>query len=137
MAISGSCLCGAIRYEVSGRLTQALHCHCSMCRKSTGSAFRTRALARSADFRWTAGSQLLSRFASSEANVRTFCSVCGSPLVTELRDHADWLALAMGSLDDDPGTRPRRHVFVGSKAPWYSITDDLPQFEELPPERGS
>jgi len=128
--LRGSCLCGGIRYEIQGELRLPLHCHCSMCRKATGTAFRTRASVRSRDFRWVVGEDLLSRYPSSDGDVRTFCGVCGSTLVTFFPNSPEELGLALGTLDDDPGVRPRLHVHVASKAPWYEIADDLPQFPE-------
>ena len=130
--LRGSCLCGGIRYEVAGELELPLNCHCSMCRKATGAAFRSRARVSAAAFRWVAGEQLLSRYESSPGNVRTFCSVCGSTLVTIFPRSPEELGLAMGTLDDDPLVKPRLHVFVGSKAPWHDITDSLPQFATTP-----
>lgn len=126
--MTGSCLCGGIRYVVDGPLGEVVHCHSSMCRKATGAAFRTRAAVSTVSFRWNAGESLLARFESSPGEERTFCRVCGSTLVTLFRERPDELGLALGTLDVDPGVRPSAHVFVGSKAPWYEITDDLPRF---------
>jgi hypothetical protein len=133
--LRGSCLCGGIRYEVTGDLELTLNCHCSMCRKATGAAFRSRARVPAAAFRWVAGEQLLSRYESSPGQVRTFCSVCGSTLVTIFPNAPEALGLAMGTLDDDPGVKPSFHVHVASKAPWHEITDSLPQFETTPDAR--
>ncbi|HVN29142.1 MAG TPA: GFA family protein [Candidatus Binataceae bacterium] len=131
--IRGSCLCGKIRYEIDGAIGPALNCHCSMCRKVTGAAFRSRVAVPTKDFRWTAGEDLLSRYESSPGTIRTFCRVCGATLASFFDDNPKTLGLAMGTLDDDPGVRPAFHVFVGSKAPWHEITDALPQFDALPP----
>ena len=132
MGINGSCLCGQIQYEIHGPLEGILNCHCSMCRKAHGAAFRTRAAVRTADFEWKAGKDLLSRFQSSPGEYRTFCSRCGSNLVTIFDKTPDWLGFALGTLDDDPGVKPEMHVFVGSKAPWHEISDGLPQWKEAP-----
>ncbi len=131
--IRGSCLCGRIRYEISGELYDGLNCHCSMCRKAQGAAFRSRARVRSVDFRLLSGDQLLTFFASSPGNHRGFCGVCGSPILSKFDADPSVLSLPLGTLDDDPGIRPQMHVFVASKAPWFTIADDLPQFAELPP----
>ena len=128
MSLHGSCLCGGIRYEIDGTLGPVVNCHCSMCRKATGAAFRTRAAVASADFRWRAGADLLARYRSSPGEERTFCRVCGATLVTLFLDRPDQLGLALGTLDDDPGVRASAHVFVASKAPWFEIEDDLPRF---------
>ena len=129
MSVKGSCLCGAVGYEVDdGGFGRVVNCHCSMCRKATGAAFRTRASVRPAEFRWLAGEDLVSRYESSPGETRTFCRVCGATLATFLGDKE--IGLPLGTLDDDPGVRPAAHVFVDSKAAWFEITDGLPQFTE-------
>ncbi len=130
--LSGSCLCGEITYQVSGPLLGVLNCHCSMCRKSHGAAFRTRAALRSNDFRWLSGEELLTRYESSKGEFRVFCSICSSNLITEFDADKDWIGFALGTLDDDPGVAPTCHVMVNSKAPWFHITDELKQWGELP-----
>jgi hypothetical protein len=130
MSLKGSCLCGGIQYEVDGGFGTVVNCHCSMCRKATGAAFRTRAAVATAAFRWLAGESLLSKYESSPGETRTFCRVCGATLPTFFRDHPGHIGLPLGTLDDDPGVRPSAHVFVDSKAPWFEITDSLPQFSE-------
>jgi len=136
MSLRGSCLCGAVRYEINGDLRGVLNCHCSMCRKAHGAAFRTRASVRSGDFQWSAGEHLLTFFESSPGNHRGFCRICGSPMVSKFEHDPSQLGLPLGALDDDPGVRPEMHVFVSSKAPWYSITDNLPQFAGFPMRLG-
>ena len=131
--LTGSCLCGGIQYEIHGPLTQALNCHCSMCRKAQGSAFRSRARVNSTDFKFIIGQALITYFESSPGNYRGFCKICGSPIYTKFDQHPDVFGLPLGALDDDPGIKPEFHVFVGSKAPWYEITDSLPKYDELPP----
>jgi len=132
LTLRGSCLCNGIQYRVTGPLTEPLNCHCSMCRKATGSAFRTRAAVATDAFQWVQGEDLLSRYESSPGNVRTFCRVCGSTLVTIFPGAPETLGLALGTLDDDPGIEPQLHVFVGSKAPWHDITDALPRYDGTP-----
>jgi hypothetical protein len=130
--VRGSCLCGGVRYEVDPEaLGRVVHCHCSMCRKATGAAFRTRVAVRARGFRWLAGEALVSRYASSPPEERTFCRVCGSTLPTFFLDR-DEIGLPLGTLDDDPGVRPSAHVWVDSKAPWWTIEDALPQYSEGP-----
>ena len=133
--LRGSCLCKGIQYEISGPLKFVRNCHCSMCRKVTGAAFRTRAAVRNSDFRWTKGEELVGRYESSPGEFKAFCKVCGSTLGTFFPNAPhQTMGLALGTLDDNPGVRPGCHVYVASKAPWYEITDDLPQFEEEPGE---
>lgn len=130
--LQGSCLCGGIRYKISGPLSGALNCHCSMCRKAHGAAFRSRAGVNSADFRWVQGENLVTWFESSPGTHRGFCRVCGSPLLSRFDKDPSYFGLPIGTLDIDPGIKPMLHVFVGSKAPWHEIADNLPQFDELP-----
>jgi hypothetical protein len=135
MSVKGSCLCRGIQYQVDDAFGRVVHCHCSMCRKATGAAFRTRAAVPSAAFHWLCGESLLSRYQSSPGETRTFCSVCGATLATFFRDQPEQIGLALGTLDDDPGVRPLAHVYVDSKAPWFEITDSLPQFTEAQVKR--
>ena len=128
--LHGSCLCGAVTYEISGPLLSAMHCHCSKCRKAQGAAFRSLASVRAHDLRWVEGEELITYFESSPGFFRGFCSVCGSPIANKRGPNA--IGIALGTLDDDPGVLPERHIYVGSKAPWFEITDDLPQHDERP-----
>jgi hypothetical protein len=121
-----------VAFEIDGTVIDLLYCHCAMCRKAHGSAFRARGKVKASEFRWTRGEELVRYFESSAGNHRGFCSVCGSNLVSKFDHNRKVLGLALGALDDDPINRPICHVHVGSKAPWHEITDSLPQFEELP-----
>ena len=112
MGVKGSCLCGQIRYRINGPLTGTLNCHCTMCRKAHGAAFRTRAAVKTEDFEWLAGEHLLTRYQSSPGLHKMFCSVCGSNLVTIIDSSPEWLGFPLGTLDDDPGVKPQFHVFV-------------------------
>lgn len=131
MSIKGSCLCGAICYEVEGELTQAGSCHCSMCRKSHGAAFGTYAAVPEGGFSWTRGEDLVRVYESSPQGGRAFCRRCGSTLGAVEKGVLRWITL--GTVDGDPGIRPQAHIFVASKASWDDINDDLPQFDEYPP----
>lgn len=134
MAISGGCLCGSVRYEISGPFKMAGHCHCSMCRKSHGAAFVTWGMVDPDQFHWTSGEEFIEAYESSPGRGRCFCRKCGSPLAAT---HSGKVTeVVLGTVDGDPGVRPGEHIFVGSKAPWYEITDALPQFEEWPPGVG-
>ena len=113
----------------------ALNCHCSMCRKAHGAAFRSRARIRAADFRWVQGEELVTYYESSPGNHRGFCRVCGTPLLSRFDQHPSSYGLPLGALDDDPGVKPGLHVFAAYKAPWFDITDELPQFAELPKKK--
>lgn len=131
MAITGGCLCGAVRYEIEDPMSFMGNCHCSMCRRWSGAAYSTWGILGEAAFRWSAGEDLVQAYASSPGRERCFCSKCGSPLVSK---HAGVIGeVVAGSLDGDPGLRPREHIFVGSKAPWHEICDDLPRHDGWPP----
>jgi uncharacterized cupin superfamily protein len=123
-------LCQGVAFEIDGTVIDLLYCHCTMCRKAHGSAFRARGKVRTSDFRWVRGEGLVRYYPSSPGQNRSFCSVCGSSLITKFDDKPRVLGLALGVLDDDPVNRPICHVHVGSKAPWHEITEKLPQFEQ-------
>ena len=114
-----------------GSLIRILNCHCSKCRKQHGAAFRSRARVGVADFKWLQGEELVKFYESSLGFHRGFCSLCGSPIIN--KSSAPEFGVPLGTLDDDPGVRPELHCFVANKAPWFEITDDLPQFGEYPP----
>lgn len=112
-------------------------CDCTMCRKAQGATFRSRAKVQCADFHWIAGERLLTFFESSPGNRHGFCRIGGSPILSKY-DADPWIfGLPLGAFDDDPDIRPEMRVFVSRKAPWFFISDDLPQFKELPKTRGS
>jgi hypothetical protein len=131
MTITGSCLCKSVNYEITGALDVMGNCHCSICRKSHGAAFVTWAIVNPEQFRWTSGEEFVQGYDSSPGIQRCFCKKCGSTLATA---HDGKIAeVAVGTIDGDPGIRPGAHIFVNSKANWYEITDELPQFAEWPP----
>lgn len=131
--ITGGCLCGGVRLRVTGRLGPAALCHCSQCRKANGSAFACNASVRSSYLEFVSGRDLIREFESSPGKLRAFCSRCGSPIYSRVSADPESFRLRLGVLDGDPGRRPLLHVFVGSKAAWFEITDSLPQYESVPP----
>lgn len=130
--LTGKCLCGAIAYEINGDLGPIINCHCSKCRRWHGAAFKTRCTLKRKDFKWVKGEEMLSKYRSSKDVIKTFCKICGSSLISTYEDRPDYMGLPIGGLDQDPGSRPIANIFVGSKSPWYEISDNLPQYEELP-----
>lgn len=131
--VVGSCLCGTVRYHASGPFDSMMHCHCSMCRKHHGAAFATYVSTRLQAFSWDSGEAALLAYQSSPQAVRNSCSVCGSTV--PMTSQTDEMAfLPAGPLEGELGIKPQAHLFVASKATWYTITDDLPQHEEFPPE---
>jgi hypothetical protein len=126
--LAGKCQCGAVRYVVADAFAYAANCHCSRCRAATGSAFKAFAGIEREKLEITEGHDSLLVVGTEVLN-DTRCRVCGSFLFSVVRDGA-FVHVAMGSLVDAPSIRPTEHIFVGSKAPWFEITDDLPQFDE-------
>jgi hypothetical protein len=131
----GACLCGTVQYEFTEPLQTMMHCHCSMCRKHHGAPFATFVAGPYSGFRWLAGEDAVARFASSSQGVRSYCRHCAS-VAPMLMPEAGFAIAPAGNLDGDPGIRPQGHMFVGSKAWWYPITDSLPQHAAMPPEFG-
>jgi len=128
----GSCLCGAVRYEVRGDLGTAVYCHCSRCRKASGTAFASNAVIAARDFVVVQGEDALRTFSTPQGVHRVFCSKCGSPLTSSRDSLPDVLRLRLGSLDTPVPAAPSAHIFVGSKAAWWEIRDQLPQHAERP-----
>ncbi len=126
--LRGSCECGAVRYRVEDAFRYAMNCHCSRCRAATGTAFKAFAGIETDKLELTEGADGLLVHGDSDLN-DTRCASCGSLLYSVVRDGA-YVHVALGSLLDAPAIRPTHHIFVGSKAPWFEITDDLPQFDE-------
>jgi hypothetical protein len=124
----GRCECGRVRYRVADEFRYAANCHCSNCRAGTGSAFKPFAGIERDKLTIEEGADTLLVYGTDQGN-HTRCGVCGSLLFSVVRDGA-YVHVAMGSLADEPSIRPTEHIFVGSKAPWYEITDDLPQADE-------
>ena len=127
--LAGKCMCGAVQYAVADEFLYAVNCHCSNCRRSTGSAFKPFAGIEREKLAITNGEGDLMRFGGEKAH-NAHCKLCGSLLYSLVRDGA-FVHVPMGTLVDDPSIRPSQHIFVGSKASWFTITDDLPQFEEF------
>lgn len=126
--LAGGCFCGAVRYKVADAFTYALNCHCSQCRRVTGSAFKPFAGIAANQLKVTKGKNHLLIF-GDETNHDSHCNLCGSLLYSIVRD-GKYAHVTLGTLADAPSIRPTAHIFAGSKAPWFTITDDLPQYEE-------
>jgi hypothetical protein len=127
--LAGKCLCGAIHYTVADDFSYALNCHCSDCRRATGSAFKAFAGIERDKLAITKGEAHVLIFGDKNASHDVHCKACGSFLYSVIRDSA-FVHVTMGTLVDAPTIRPTAHIFVGDKAPWFKITDDLPQYEE-------
>jgi hypothetical protein len=132
--LTGQCLCGKVRYEVTGKLGPVIHCHCVECRKASGTAFATNAPVRTGYLRFASGRDAITEYESTPGKFRAFCATCGSPIYSRLESDPKTLRLRLGALDGDPERRPLLHIWVGEKAPWHEITDDLPQYgKSVPP----
>ena len=126
--LNGKCECGAVRYRVADEFLYAANCHCSNCRAGTGSAFKPFAGIQREKLEVTDGGDSLLVWGDDSGN-HTRCAECGSLLYSVVREGA-YVHVALGSLVDAPSIRPTEHIFVGSKAAWFEITDDLPQHQE-------
>lgn len=129
----GSCLCRSVRYEISGEIGEFGYCHCTSCRKASGTAHAANAPVERSAFRLTSGTEDLREFESSPGKLRVFCGRCGSPLYAFLRANMDVIRVRLGSLDTPFTKQPRAHTWVSDKAPWEPIADELPQFAEWAP----
>ena len=124
--MKGSCLCKQVVYEIRGDILGINLCHCSQCRKASGTAFATNAGIDKRALRILTGLDDLAAYESSVGKKRYFCRVCGSPIYSE-RNGDDRVYIRLGTLDEDPDARPNVHIHVASKAPWYEINDHLPR----------
>lgn len=130
---SGSCPCGAVRYEITGSLGIFQYCHCSRCRKFTGSAHSANLVVSPEQFRWVAGEAHVGRFELPEAKqfATCLCRRCGSSLPW-LGKTGKAVVVPAGTFDTDPHIRPTQIIFWGSHARWYTEADTLPRYEALP-----
>lgn len=130
--MTGGCMCGGVRFEVSEPLVGALFCHCKRCQRRTGTGVSVTALTATGSHRIVAGTELVATWDPGDGGyIKAFCSRCGSQLHTVSADDPDRLAIRVGALDEDPGTRPGAHQFVTYAAPWAPVPDDgLPRFPE-------
>ncbi|MEN8132296.1 MAG: GFA family protein [Pseudomonadota bacterium] len=134
--ISGTCLCKKVSYAIKGHLGIFQFCHCSRCRKFTGSAFASNLLVSPDDFRWLNGKDLVGRYELDGAKhfATSFCKNCGSSLPW-LVQSGKAVVVPAGTLDEDPEIRPFQNIFCGSRAVWYKEPSSLPKYDELPPKK--
>lgn len=132
--MKGSCLCGAIEYEVDQLDMPITHCHCRSCRRAHAAAFASTAGVMREHFHWVQGIEKLSAFESSPGKLRHFCSVCGSHLVAE-RPSQPHVILRVATLDEDPGITPTMHIWCSHDVPWLEDNEDIPFNQEWPPGR--
>lgn len=127
--LTGSCMCGGVRFEVTEPPQWAGYCHCTRCQKRTGTAAAASARLVPGSLRVTQGEELIRTYVPPESGwPKAFCSECGSALWSQQRDDPSVVSVRMGAFDEDPGVRPSYRQFVASAAHWEPITDDLPQY---------
>lgn len=132
--MKGSCLCGAIEYEIDQLDTSITHCHCRTCRKSNAAAYVSTAGVQRVHFRWIKGGSKLAAFESSPGKLRHFCSVCGSHLVAE-RPAMPMVMVRVATLDDDPRTTPANHIWCSHDVPWLMDDDEVVYYPGWQPGR--
>lgn len=124
---TGGCLCGAVRFEISGELAPIEVCHCSQCRKAQGGPFATNIPVASAAFSLLRGEDALVHFRSSPDKRRVFCGRCGSPIYSARDSKPEVLRLRAGTLDEPLRTKPEGHYYMESSAAWWPLDDTLPR----------
>ncbi|MFK7995051.1 MAG: GFA family protein [Granulosicoccus sp.] len=131
--VSGGCLCGDVTFEYTGAPSMMMNCHCSRCRKVKGAAHASNLFVPGDNFRWNTGESNITGYAHAEAKFfgNNFCKTCGSS-VPRPRPDGSVFNIPAGSLNQSPGLEPKGHIFVASKAPWFEISDDKPQWDEMP-----
>lgn len=135
---TGSCLCGTVRYEIRGEFGAGFYCHCTRCRKASGTAFASNAVVAADDFVITSGAETLKTFVADTGLHRSFCGNCGAPIISR-REGVPQVRVRLGALDTPlgAGQGPKAHIYVASKADWWEIRDDFPQYPAAPPRPGT
>ena len=131
----GGCLCGKVRFEITGKIKSIIMCHCSLCRKAQGSAFATNGNVDIKSFSFVSGENELTGYESSPGQTKYFCKHCGSPILSRNNSKPDNVRVRIGTISSDISERPIAHIFVSSKANWEEIEDGLPQYETYVPSR--
>jgi len=127
---NGSCLCGAIKFTISGKIKNIVYCHCSLCRKAQGSAFATNGNVEVKNFNFLSGQDNLTTYQSSETQKKLFCKTCGSPIMSKNTQAPDMVRIRLGTIESDINEYPEAHIFVASKANREEIFDKIPQYDE-------
>jgi hypothetical protein len=131
LPLTGGCLCGSVRYEITEPLVSASYCHCKRCQRRTGTAASASARIVPGSLRIVSGEELIRSFEPPDGFAKMFCSGCGSALWSRNPSDPDVISIRLGTFDDDPGIRPSYRQFVAYAAPWEPIPDDgLPRFPE-------
>ena len=133
--LKGRCLCGAVKYEVAGEAKRFYHCHCSRCRKATGTGHASNLFLQPATLKWRSGEENIRAFKLPEAKRFTnqFCEICGGRLPRQ-PGGTDTVVLPAGSLDDETPIRPQARIFTDSRASWSCCGDEVPTYPGSPPQ---
>ena len=133
LSLQGSCLCGALPYTATGEFARFMHCHCSRCRKSTGTGHATNLFLKDGAVTWNGDTGLIKSYKLPEAErfTRTFCSQCGGPLPAEIKS-MNLVFIPAGTLDDEPGISPQARIFFESRTSWSCSGEELPVFATYP-----
>ncbi|WP_206486152.1 GFA family protein [Thalassotalea sp. G2M2-11] len=131
----GQCLCGKVHVAITGTINEIIHCHCSLCRKNSGTAYATNGFVKTKDFIISQGQENLSHFSFKAGRYRHFCQTCGSPIYSSNDDDPNRIRLRLGLLDSEINERPISHNFVSSKASWDDLDADLPRYDGFEPSR--
>jgi len=131
--LTGSCLCGALQYSIEGEPIRFFHCHCSRCRKATGTGHASNVFVSGGNLQWTGDTGLIGSFKVPDAKrfVRTFCTTCGGPLPKAIPD-MDLVMIPAGTLDNEPNIEPQARIFQDSKTDWSCSGDEIPCFANYP-----
>lgn len=134
--MQGTCLCGAVAYEITPPFRLFQYCHCSRCRKVTGSAFGSNVMVAPDQFRWLRGEDRLGRYEQPDAKyfASVFCTRCGSNLPWEVPGGGN-VVVPAGTLDEDPGLQPAQNIHWASHAEWFADPGALPRHDVLPPRK--
>jgi hypothetical protein len=133
LSLTGGCLCGGVRYELTEPPVSASYCHCTRCQRRSGTAASAQARVAPGSLRITSGAELVREWAPADGWPKCFCSVCGSALWSRSPTDPDLVSVRLGTFDDDPGIRPQYRQYVAYAASWEPIPDDgLPRYEERP-----
>lgn len=131
----GKCLCGKVEINIKGKISDIIHCHCSLCRKNSGTAFATNGFIDASDLVITSGKDNLSTFSFKPGRSRHFCKNCGSPVYSANTQDPERYRIRLGIIDSDISERPSSHNFVSSKANWEDFDADLPRYDSFEPSR--
>ena len=126
---TGSCLCGSVTYTVDGDLNDFGYCHCTSCRKASGTAYGANSGINRESVSYQDPNQQIKKYESSPGKFRVFCGNCGSPLYAYLATTPHLIRIRLGSLDTPFNKTVKAHTFVSDKASWETIEDTVPQFE--------